>query len=193
MFENRLIPKPPKVHQVTDLTDHLDEVPPPGMKHECYPGGFRIECSSRLWGDGLVAAAVWNGMFLTGMIGTQIRHENFLWVLWLMATPFFLMGRLLVWFALLLFFGRTTFELEADQLRIFVGLVWIGRQKTIDWAEINQIEDRPLDADRPNRHRTIHLDDFACHVFAMPPLPESRRLHALRLLKQHLSQSSNSR
>ena len=74
MLENRLIPKPPKVHQVTDLTDHLDEVPPPGMKHECYPAalGSSVPMIVGRWARNRCR---WNGMFLTGMIGTRSVRE----------------------------------------------------------------------------------------------------------------------
>lgn len=162
--------------------------PPNGVSYERTHSGFRIECSSRRWGDGLTAIAfttAWCGVLVGAIISTQDRHGGFMPWLWLAMSPFLLTGGLLLWATLLSFIGKVIFDLNGNDLRFFAGLGPTGLRRTIAWKELSCIEDRILSRNRRPHHRAIYLDDFVCQVTGMPMIGDARRYFTLRILKVH--------
>ena len=159
-------------------------LPPSGVRYQVFPGGVRIEATTRSPIAFFLVPfmCVWSGGSLGGIYGSQILEGRFDLFRTLFGIPFLIGTLIFGSLALMCVFGKVKVLIEGDDGLVFTGIGPIGQAKKFKFSEISRVYESTTRGSKSNSTQIV-LEGTDRITFGSM-LNDKRRYFLLRVLRK---------
>ena len=182
-----------KISETVDseyINDEAVKSPPGGAWFRRELRGYLVGASTRSYIAFFLVPfmAVWSGLSLSGLYGTQLSEGKFDLFRTLFGLPF-LMGSVVMFvIALMSIWGKIEFEInENEQSSVFIGVGSIGWKRYFDWKKIHTVKEESSNVKYPGSGQTKIILEGTRKIAVGYGVSEERKYFLVNSLKYLIS------